>query len=244
MANFPSHADIHRGALLKDLRLAAGARIKAATYADAARSKEEIDAVAAEIARFRGGFVSTAPLKSDERATQKVTLDYRGDWHQIKDIARLTIIVPTAAACTAVVNMIQYRYFIASKGRGVLDIKIVDPERDPCGYSSTTVFVRASTGRIAEIQVNIPEIIYAKQSESSVVRTITRARYDAIKTRFQLEGGLGHHLYELVRAPTGGLNTKAVQDLSKDYYKYFRGGGFDRAKRDDIRGRLQELGLF
>lgn len=240
----PSHADIHRKALLKDVRFAARERIKTGAFADATDSKDEIELAAAEIARFRGGFVSIAPLKSEERASQKVALDYRGDWHQIKDIARLTIIVPTLSAVTAVMNMIQYRYFVASKGRGVVDIKIIDPERDPCGYSSTTVFVRTTNGRVAEIQINVPEVIYAKQSQSSVVRTISQARYDAIRNRFQLEGGLGHHLYELFRAPKPGQNTKEIQDVSKEYYKYFRGGGFDRVKRDMIRARLQALGLL
>ncbi|MBK1838869.1 hypothetical protein JHL17_15730 [Azospirillum sp. YIM B02556] len=65
---------------------------------DAAASKAEIEQIGRAIAaKYRGG-VSAAPIKSDERVSEKVGTDYDGDWHSIKDLARMTIIVPTLAA--------------------------------------------------------------------------------------------------------------------------------------------------
>jgi len=238
MAPFPDRAK-----LLGDVRAAAQHRIKTATFADAEKSRVEIETIGGEIARAHGGVIAGAPLKSMERASEKVALDYGGDWHQIKDIARMTIVVPTLGACAGVLNDIRKR-FAASRGGGVIQVKDVQAAQDPCGYSSTTVFVRTSTGRAAEIQINVPEIIYAKQSESSVTRVIGPGAYAAIRSRFRLEGGMGHALYEIYRAPRGGQDPQKAARLSKRYYDYFRRGGFNQVQCAIIRGELRDFGLL
>ena len=228
--------------LLKAVRDAAQAKIKTGGFADAKASKEEIERIGGEIARMHGGVISDAPIKSDERASQKVAMDYGGDWHSIKDLARMTIVVPTTSAIAQVVAQLRNR-FTASQGRGLLQIKEVTPDQDPCGYSSTTVFVRTSNGRFGEIQVNLPEIIYAKQSADSVKKLIGESMYMTIKGKYQLEGGLGHALYEVYRVAPGTEKAKQAAELSKAYYAYFRRGGANPLEASRILEAVRGMNL-
>ena len=91
-----------RAGFLKSIKDAAQVRIKLVVFTDATASKAEIEQVGRAIAaKYRGG-VSTTPIKSDERTSEKDGTDYDGDWHSIKDLARMTIIVPTLANCRSV----------------------------------------------------------------------------------------------------------------------------------------------
>ena len=241
----PNRAELHRASLLKDVRFAARDRIKRDSYADAEVSKQEIDAFGKMVAiRYRGWY-SGAPLKSEGRAAQKVDLDYNMDWHQIKDIARATIIAPSAIVCQAILMEIEQHLSVRKAGGlGVVQVKNVTADQDPCGYSSTTVFVRTSTGRAAEIQINVREILYAKQSEQSVTRVIGPGEYNSIKSKYRLEGGMGHRLYEIYRVAPGAHTTPKVQDVSKAYYAYFRKGHYDQMECDRIKRDLAALGLL
>ncbi len=207
--------------LLNDITRAAQERIKKGAFADAEGSKGEIETLCEPIAKKYGGVIASAPVKSMERASEKVGLDYGGDWFGIKDLARMTIIVPTMANCRAVLAELR-SVFTPSQGRGIIQVKEVTPEMDPCGYSSITVFVRTSNGRPAEVQINIFEIIYAKQGESTVRRIIGPNRFMKIKLAYQLEGGLGHALYEIYRVAPASAKAKQAAELSKAYYNYFR----------------------
>lgn len=205
--------------LLKDIKTKAQKKIHDDVFRDAEASKAEIEAVGEVIAKKYGGFISRAPLKSEERAGVKVASDYEGDWHGIKDLARMTLIVPTMNDCRCVLMDIG-KEFTAAKKRGVIQIKEVSPDADPCGYSSITVFVRTSNGRAAEIQINMPTIIYAKQSEESVKRSIGDRNYLNIKMKYNLQGGLGHLFYEIYRVK--GPDWELAAELSKKYYAFFR----------------------
>lgn len=225
---------------LRSIRDKAQGRIKVGAFADADYAKQEIEGVGELIARKYNGFVSKAPLKSEERAGQKVAMDYAGDWFSIKDLARMTIIVPQINQCRLVLEDLR-REFHPAKKRGLLQVKDVTPDMDPCGYSSLTVFVRTSNDRPAEIQINIPEIIYAKQSESSVSRILGPDGYARIKTKYQLEGGLGHVFYEIYRVAPASDDGVAAAEVSKLYYAYFRSGMADVQKRLTLESAIAGL---
>jgi hypothetical protein len=231
-----------RAAFLKDIKDAAQSRIKTNAFAGAAAAKAEIEQVGLAIATKYRGVVSTAPIKSEERASQKVSLDYDGDWYSIKDLARMTIVVPTLATCRSVLVDLK-QSFTASQGRGIIQVKDVSADADPCGYSSTTVFVRTSNGWPAEIQINVPEIIYAKQSEDSVRRILGVRWFMNIKMKYQLDGGLGHALYEIYRVAPGSEQGQAAAALSRSYYNYFRSPIPNMTARDGLRQSLQNLGV-
>jgi hypothetical protein len=42
-------------------------------------------------------------------------------------------------------------------------VKIADAATDPCGYSGIIVSVKTDSGLSAEIQINSPKMIYAKE---------------------------------------------------------------------------------
>ena len=108
--------------------------------ASAKDTHAEITKIGNEIAKKLNGLVSEGPTKTLERATEKVSNDYEGDWYSIKDVARITIIVPSQALCDVALRELQARCS-ASNGLGVLQTKIVDPHQDACGYSGATVFL-------------------------------------------------------------------------------------------------------
>jgi len=168
-------------------------RIKASVMASAQDTHAEITRIGNEIAKKLNGLVSEGPTKTLERATQKVSNDYEGDWYSIKDVARITIIVPSQALCDIALRELHARC-TASKGLGVLQTKIVDPGQDECGYSGSTVFVRASNGRFEEIQVNSPQMVYAKENPEKAKKVLGQVAYLKIALKYQLPGGLGHKL--------------------------------------------------
>lgn len=229
-----------RQTLLKDLTARAQGRIRTGAFSAAAESREEIATIGRAIAdRFRG-WAAIPDIKGEARASQKVGSDYGGDWMSIRDLARMTIIVPSVAECRMVVEELK-RTFSAANKRGILQIKDVNPTQDPCGYSSMTVFVRTSNDRPAEIQVNTPEMIYAKQSEGTVKGILGTQAYMGIKGKYQLEGGLGHALYDVYRVAPGSSAGLASAALSKRYYNYFRAGAANLRERDSIRAALADL---
>lgn len=224
--------------LLKDVKAKAQKKIHDDVFRDAEASKAEIEMVGEAIAKKYGGFVSRAPLKSEERAGVKVASDYEGDWHGIKDLARMTIIVPSMNDCRCVLADIG-KEFTPAKKRAVIQVKEVDPNADPCGYSSITVFVRTTNGRAAEIQINTPTIIYAKQGEDSVKRTIGDRNYLNIKMKYNFKGGMGHLFYEIYRVK--GPDWELAAEISKKYYAYFRSLVPDVAARKALENGVATL---
>lgn len=230
-----------RASFLSSIKGAAQTRIKAGAFAAAEGSKAEIEALGGAIAKKYGGVISSAPVKSMERASEKVGADYGGDWYGIKDLARMTIVVPTISSVRNVLVDLQ-NTFRASNGRGIIQVKEVTGDMDPCGYSSTTVFVRTSNDRPAEVQINIPEIIYAKQGEDSVKRILGQQWYINIKMKYGLVGGMGHALYEVYRVAPGSPRAQAAASLSKAYYAYFRSGMPNPAVAKGLAEQLRSFG--
>lgn len=71
-------------------------RIGKRLYEDAKNSNDELITLGNEIKDFLGCDIAYGPLKAKERALQKVTSDYKGDWFELKDVVRLTIIAKSA----------------------------------------------------------------------------------------------------------------------------------------------------
>ncbi|MCK5871066.1 MAG: hypothetical protein KAG45_10650, partial [Methyloprofundus sp.] len=125
-------------------------------YAKAPDAKREIDGLADEIADSVNGKVAKAPIKSKDRAVEKIVNDYEGDPSKIKDLARNTIITSDKDLDSVVAQLRE-------KGANV---KIIDGKSDPLGYSGVNTTVKTNKGLTGEIQVNTPEMIYAKEPES------------------------------------------------------------------------------
>ena len=90
-----------------------------------ARQFREADAARIEVERLTRKmrcWLPRAPLQGQARAAEKVREDYGGDWMDIKDIARMTIIMPTLDECVGMIRKLEDE-FAAAKGRGVVQVK-------------------------------------------------------------------------------------------------------------------------
>jgi len=182
-------------------------------YAKAPAAKIEIDGVADEIAEKFGGQVAKAPIKSQERAIQKIISDYDGDAAKIKDLARNTIIVPADKMDSVVEEL-------AKRGANV---KVIDGVIDPLGYSGVNSTIQTKAGIVGEIQVNTPEMIYAKESEAVAKELLGDDMYSSIAAKSGTKGGEGHKLYEQWRVLSRSDPERSVIEAqSKAYYDAVR----------------------
>jgi uncharacterized membrane protein YkoI len=184
-------------------------------YAKAGAAKAEIDALADDIASQYGGAVAKAPIKSRERALQKIMNDYGGDATRIKDLARNTIIVDADKVSSVAAEL-------AKRGANV---KVIDGSLDPLGYSGVNSSMMTKAGITGEIQVNSPEMIFAKEPEALARNLLGSETYDAVAAKTGVPGGMGHTLYEDWRVMDSNTSAaQAIADKSKAYYNAIRGG--------------------
>jgi hypothetical protein len=182
-------------------------------YAKAPTAKAEIDALADSIAKETGGTLAKAPLKQRGRALEKAIKDYRGDASKVKDIARNTIVA----------DWNQYDKAVALlKGHGA-KVKNIDRTSDPMGYSGTNTVIETKAGLPAEIQVNTPEMIYAKEPPANGRAILGEKKYADLAAQTGVPGGRGYQLYEEWRSlPPGDPRRDQLEAESRAYYDQIR----------------------
>ena len=185
-----------------------------AMYSAGPAAKAEIDTLAREIAMKNNARVAEAPLKSRARAAEKAEIDYDGDATRVNDIARNTI-VASKDRIGAVTEDLR------SNGARV---KEITPESNPAGYSGVNTVIETKAGIKAEIQVNTPDMVYAKEPEPVARSILGDEAYDEIAERTGIPGGRGHDLYEEIRsldADDAG-RARELERESREYYKNFQ----------------------
>jgi len=189
-----------------------------AMYTKAPAAKAEIDVLAGNVAEAVGGKVAPAPLKSRGRALEKA-MEYEakgGDAGNVKDIARNTIVVARS----------QHDKAAALLQRGGAKVKSIDPATDDLGYSGANAVVKTKAGIPAEIQINSPEMIYAKESPATARAILGDDTYNQIAARTGVPGGRGHQLYEEWRSlPAGDPRRDVIATESRAYYQHVRQAG-------------------
>ncbi|MCD5973951.1 PAAR domain-containing protein, partial [Pseudomonas quasicaspiana] len=183
-------------------------------YAKAPAAKAEIDNIADQIAAQYGGKVAKAPIKSEARALEKINNDYGGDATRIKDLARNTIIVESD----------QISAVTAELGKRGANVKVIDGATNEMGYSGVNSTMQTRAGIPGEIQVNSPEMIYAKEPEPLARILLGDDTYNAVAAKTDVPGGLGHKYYEDFRVlDKASPEAQAIADKSKAYYEAVRG---------------------
>lgn len=176
----------------------------------------QVDQVGQDLAKKFGGKVTPINYKSKGSIERKVASDYGGDYSRVKDSVRNTIVLPQGEIEAAVKEM---------KADPRFTVKQQFHDKDPLGYSGTIATFRADNGLLAEIQVNSPEMIYAKEAKVDAMRTLGKGVYKTIQKKAGgLEGGKGHKFYEdwrKMKIETDALEMKAIEKKSKDYYSKF-----------------------
>ena len=218
------------GGALDPARLAKAAQDLAPLREQAEAGKAVIDSAAQETAAKFGGVVRTAPVKSAARAAEKVVRCYRGNAREIKDLARNTVVVPPSQTDAVIDDIVTKMKVPATR------IKRAAADEDPLGYSGAIINVQQPNGMLAEIQVNSPEMIFAKDAEADAERTLGPALFKTIKDATGMPGGRGHELYEKWRSlPPGSPDAAAIAAESKAYYAGIRA----RAARIDWKKALK-----
>jgi len=182
-------------------------------YIMAENAKDQIDALADKIANETGGRVAKAPLKNRERALEKAIQDYGGDATKVKDIARNTIVV----------EQDQFKNATSLIRNQGAKIKTHDAASNPLGYSGSNAVIMTQAGIPAEIQINTPEMIYAKESPEIAKVILGDEKYADLTSKLGLPGGRGHSLYEDYRSlPDGDSRASKIAAESCEYYNSIR----------------------
>lgn len=225
--------------LLNDIRNNAQGRIKNRMFAAADKSNTLLQELGAKLAKMCGGFILVGSTKDQGRAAQKVEREYQGDWYDLKDVVRLTIVVPYASMLWRSALIIR-EHCNARNGVGLVKDCETLAKEDPCGYSGHNFVVRLSNGEFGEIQVNTPEILYGKMKPDTFIKKFGLWKYLCIKHKYGLEGGFGHALYEVYRDKPNTLRGQQVARISQRYYDCFR----HVKKPDELKAVREQLNAF
>jgi hypothetical protein len=114
------------------IRQKAQLRISKNLYDDADQTNTLLQALAKRIAQECGCITSFGPIKKRERASEKVMKDYGGDWYDLKDAVRMTIIAPWPAQMKLVGDRIRATC-VHSCGMGIIKDTEKFAATDPCG---------------------------------------------------------------------------------------------------------------
>lgn len=100
--------------------------------------------------------VKLAPVKSIVRGSEKLWIKYKGDTTRMLDLVRGTLVVANKNAAYAALEALGQRIEIVR-----VDDRFATPTE--AGYMDIAVGLRMPNGVMAELQINIPEMIEAKE---------------------------------------------------------------------------------
>lgn len=171
--------------------------------------------IAVQIASKYDGAYTPINYKSTDSIRRKVFAERNDDPNftpaKLKDAVRTTIVVDK--------DNIQS---IISEFRGNKDFLRWKPQKTELGYTGNIINMRGDNGVIAEIQVNTPKMIYAKEPPQIAKSIIGVTAWNAIKKETGLEGGLGHKYYERYRIiDKESEEAQRLIRLSVAYYSHF-----------------------
>lgn len=207
---FPMLTDPTAGRKKRDL--------KKQTNELAAKAKKiapEFDLETKAVAAKHGAAITPTNLKLPNRIQEKAINEYNGDVSKVKDAIRTTIVSPEGKIA-GIMEDVKTKF-------NVEKIKVQSAATDPLGYSGNLINIKLKNGMFAEIQVNTPEMIYAKEPFAESI--IGKAEFARIKEATGLPHGQGHAIYEEYRVlnPSSSAQKRLeLEEKSKAYYKNFQ----------------------
>jgi len=182
----------------------------------AKESSAEVEKIGQTIASQFGGHLSETDYKSASSIARKANDYYKGNVNKVKDAIRNTVILDK--------HKIEESTQYAKQIPGYVKTNQRRPESDTLGYKGYAIVYKTKNGIYAEVQINTPEMIYAKETEIRARKMIGDKKYDEIFKKTGIEGGLGHKLFEEWRSlkeNSNILRKKQLENESINYYKYF-----------------------
>ena len=176
----------------------------------------EIQNIGANIALQIGGQVSEIDYKSANSIARKANDYYKGKVDKVRDAVRNTVIVDK--------QNIQQALEKAKSIPGYISTNERNPATDNLGYKGHAIIFKTKNGMYGEVQINTPEMIYAKETESKGRKMLGDKKYEEIAKRKGVKGGLGHKLYEewrILKKKSDQERKKSIELQSKNYYTHF-----------------------
>ena len=167
-------------------------------------------------AKKYGGVVTPINYKGFSSMYRKLGSEKDMLVSDIKDSVRNTIIVEKGDIGKVVKELQSLPTFSRYKQQA--------PE-DFCGYSGNIINLKMPNGIQAEIQVNTPKMIYAKETEANARKILGDKVWEQIAKETGTQGGLGHKYYEDIRILDEVKDRAKIAELtklSKSYYAHFR----------------------
>ena len=181
-------------------------------------SKSENDDFSKKIAKDYGGKLITAPMKTIDRALTKINNDYGGDMGKIKDLTRTTVIINSEKVDNVVSDL---------EKKGGINIKRIDGDVDPLGYSGINATYKSEAGGNCEMQVITPAMIFGKMNPSTAKSMLGEDYCKQLEETSGQKGGLGHKFYEQYRTlDPNSTEAKDIAQQSKNYYAAIRSSEF------------------
>lgn len=168
------------------------------------------------IAKKYGGVVTPINYKGFSSMYRKLNSENGMLVSDIKDSVRNTIVVKKENIDSVVKELKLLPTFDRYKSQ--------TPEKF-CGYSGNIINLKMPNGIQAEIQVNTPKMIYAKETEANARKILGDKVWEQIAKKTGVEGGLGHKYYEEIRILDEIKDMAKIAELtklSKSYYEHFR----------------------
>lgn len=157
-------------------------------------------------------------FKSEESAVGKALNEMGGNVAGIKDLVRNTIVPDDLETADAIARAITDK--VQNDGGRV---KYQDPDKF-LGYRGYLVNVKTQSGLMVEMQINTPEMMYAKDGHLPYVKDlIGEERFNRIREKTGMEPGQGHEYYNQYRSieDKSSPEAQAIKQKSQEYYRNF-----------------------
>lgn len=166
-------------------------------YEKAEAARETFDGTIRAIADEAGGKPQFPPgLKGRKRASDKIATDYGGEASKIKDLLRATVVVESIDQIGAAIDAIKARFQLTPTGNRNL---LTDEAQPVDGYRDAKFNVDLGGGLIAEVQVNLPQMVEAKNGRG----------HDLYEARQKIErGAAGREQTAIERSAIANLNAE------------------------------------
>jgi hypothetical protein len=192
----------------------------------APEAKAHIDTIADEVsAGIPNVRVAKAPIKSKDRAMEKIMNEEGGDTTKLRDLARNSIVPMDAEALTASLAKMD-EVLAKAEADGLYARKKIQTPEKFSGYGGVIYNIETPNGMIAEIQVVEPRMIFGKMIPEDAKAILGEDLFNNIAKETGMEPGYGHKLYEQLRNLSitdleGEKGQKLIQE-SVDYYNKLR----------------------
>jgi len=145
------------------------------------------------------------PLKGSQRAVDKITKSYDNDPTKIKDLLRTTIEIKSLKDVNSAIDKLKAEYGESVKLRNLLD-----PKTDSLGgsgYRDVNMVVEVN-GSYAEVQINLPAMMEAKEKAHGYYEEVRIILEDAAQAGKQL------NVYEEAKVKNLNDKMKALYDAA------------------------------